>query len=222
MRAHVDHPSLLVVSEPVGPFAMNQYLVVCRRSGQAAIIDAGSDPQPWIRRAAHENATITAILQTHAHIDHVMGLPQTHQALPDAPIWLHEDEEPVYQSIPMQARMFGLPSLQLPPVSNHYVGQQPVTIGELSFEPHLLPGHSPGHVCLLLQGHELLFGGDLVFAGSIGRTDLPGSDPDTMQQSLRRFLAFDDNLTVLPGHMGPTTVGRERRSNPFLRSLQPS
>jgi glyoxylase-like metal-dependent hydrolase (beta-lactamase superfamily II) len=220
MRTHLDHPTLLVVSEPVGPFAMNQYLIVCRISGQAAIIDAGSEPQPWIRRAQLAEAKITTILQTHAHIDHVMGLPATHEALPGAPIWLHEDEAPVYQSIPMQARMFGLPSLELPPVDRHYRSDEPVTVGALSFEPHLLPGHSPGHVCLLLRAHNLLFGGDLVFAGSIGRTDLPGCDPEAMQQSLRRFLEFDDDLTVLPGHMGPTTVGRERRSNPFLRSLQ--
>ncbi len=219
MRVFLDTPRLKVLGQPVGPFAMNQYLVLCKQSGRAAIIDAGGEPEPFLRAVEGSGGTIVRILQTHAHIDHVMGLPLTRDALPNAPISLHPDEAPVYASIPQQARMFGLPNLTLPPVDHAIREGESIELGSLTFHPLLMPGHSPGHVIFINNEDRIIFGGDLLFRGSIGRTDLPLSNPADMRRSLTRLLDLDDDLTVYPGHMEPTTIGHERRSNPFLQSL---
>lgn len=219
MRVFLDTPRLKVLGQPVGPFAMNQYLLLCKQSGTAAIIDAGGDPEPFVRAADADGAKIVRILQTHAHIDHVMGLPATLELLPGTPISLHPDEAPVYAAIPQQARMFGLPGLTLPPVDHAIQEGESIEIGKLTLHPQLMPGHSPGHIIFINSEDRIIFGGDLLFRGSIGRTDLPLSNPADMKRSLTRLLDLDDDLTVYPGHMEPTTIGHERRSNPFLQSL---
>ncbi|MBU6161259.1 MAG: MBL fold metallo-hydrolase [Myxococcales bacterium] len=216
MRTVLDAADVFVVSEPVGPFAMNQYLVGCKRSGQGAIIDAGGPPAAFLQEASRRGVQIVAILQTHAHIDHVLGLPETRTALPHVPIWLHSNEVPLYEGVVMQARMFGLRASALPAVTDWIEQGGRIAVGDLRFDCLLTPGHSPGHICFHERSHGLLFGGDLLFRGSIGRTDLPGSDAVVMRQSLRQIMTLPDETRVFPGHMGDTTIVQERRSNPFI------
>lgn len=216
MRTVLDSADVFVASEPVGPFAMNQYLVGCLRTGQAAIIDAGGNPGPFIEEATRRGVTIVAILQTHAHIDHVLGLPETRTALPHAPIWLHPDEVPLYDGVVMQAQMFGLRAKPLPPVTNWIEQGGRIPVGDLRFECLLTPGHSPGHICFHEAAHGFVLGGDLLFQGSIGRTDLPGADPAMMRQSLRQIMTLPDETRVFPGHMRDTTIAQERRFNPYI------
>jgi hydroxyacylglutathione hydrolase len=216
MRTVLDTADLFVVSEPVGPFAMNQYLVGCKRSGQGALIDAGGPPAAFLDEARRRGVQIVCILQTHAHIDHVLGLPETRTALPHVPIWLHSNEVPLYEGVVMQARMFGLRASALPAVTDWIEQGGRIPVGELRFDCLLTPGHSPGHICFHERSHGLLFGGDLLFRGSIGRTDLPGADAVVMRQSLRQVMTLPDETRVFPGHMGDTTIAQERRSNPFI------
>ncbi len=215
----IDATSLHIVSAPVGPFAMNQYLLVDDKAGAAAIVDSGGDPAPFVAHATAAGASITDLLQTHAHIDHVAGLGATRE-LVDAPIWLHDDDLPLYQGVTAQARMFGMRLDPLPPPNRSWVDGDIVQVGSIELTVMHTPGHAPGHVCLWAREHGVVFGGDLLFRGSIGRTDLPGSDPRAMVASLQRILTLPDDTLVLPGHMEPTTIGRERRHNPFLRDLE--
>lgn len=221
MNVLLENDHLVIVSQPVGPFAMNQMLVGCKRTQQAALIDSGAPPQDFIRAAEDRDLTITLLLQTHAHIDHVAGLEETKKALP-LPLYLHRDDLPVYQNVPMQAKMLphlGLSLGTLPDIDHYYVDGETVSVGELHFQVLHTPGHCPGHVCLYEADERVLIGGDLLFRQSIGRTDLPLCDPRLMMKSLQRILTLPDDVMVFPGHMEPTTIGFERRMNPFLVNL---
>lgn len=221
MNVLLENEHIVIVSQPVGPFAMNQLLVGCKRTHNAALIDAGAAPDDFIRAAADHGLTITHLLQTHAHIDHVAGLPETKKALP-LPLHLHKEDLPVYQQVPLQAKMLphlGLSIGALPDIDHFYTDGETISVGELSFEILHTPGHSPGHVCLYAKEARVLIGGDLLFRQSIGRTDLPLCDPQKMMHSLRRVMELPDDVMVFPGHMEPTTIGFERRMNPFLQNL---
>lgn len=217
LRRIGDTP-LHIASAPVGPFAMNQYLLVDATSGDAAIIDSGGDPRPFVDHAREAGAQVTFLLQTHAHIDHVAGLSATRD-LVDAPIFLHDDDLPLYESVAVQARMFGMRLDPLPTPDRSFAEGDVVAVGSIELTVLHTPGHAPGHVCLWARDAGVLFGGDLLFRMSIGRTDLPGSDPRAMARSLERILTLPDDTLVLPGHMDVTTIGHERRHNPFLRDL---
>src|SRR5699024_9455805 len=158
-----------IVSQPVGPFAMNQALVGCKRTHTAALVDSGASPDAFIRAAEDRDLTITHLLQTHAHIDHVAGLEETKRKLP-LPLYLHKDDLPVYNAIPAQAKMMpqlGLNIGPLPPIDHYYTNDEILEIGELRFQVLHTPGHAPGHVCLYEKEQRVLIGGDLLFRQSI-------------------------------------------------------
>jgi len=143
--------------------------------------------------------------------------------LVDAPVYLHRDDLRLYNAVPQQAAMFGLPVPVVPAVDHFYDLDKPLTFGDLEVHVHHTPGHCPGGVCLQIgtagQPGRDLFVGDTLFAGSIGRTDLPGGDYETLMHSIRAVLfALGDDATVYPGHGPATTIGKERRTNPFLKS----
>jgi glyoxylase-like metal-dependent hydrolase (beta-lactamase superfamily II) len=219
MKNLIDTPDLLLASMPVGPFAMNEYLLVCRRTGTAALFDGGGDPGPFVAVARGAGAEVSMVLQTHAHIDHVAGLADTRRALPGAPIHLHPLDMPLYQTAPMQGRMFGFACPEPPSPDHELDDGQVVTVGNLRLEVIHTPGHAPGHVIFWERGHDLLIAGDLLFYDSIGRTDLPGADPAAMRTSLARLLELPDTVRVFAGHMQDTRIGRERRHNPVLQML---
>lgn len=194
---------------------MNQYMVICPETGDAAIVDSGGDPGLFLDFAKERDAQVKHLLQTHAHVDHIAGLTAT-KAATDAPIYLHPADAPVYASARQHGRMFGMNIPELPSIDIDIVDGETLHVGKLAFEAWHTPGHCPGHICFVDKANGVVFGGDLLFQGSVGRTDLPGAEPDKMGPSLSRLFTLDDDTNVFAGHMGPTTIGRERTTNPFL------
>ena len=203
-----------IIQIPNGQFVENCYLVVDERAGECAIVDPGEEAGLILHKVAATGAKPVAIWLTHAHIDHVLGVPRV-AAETGAPVWLHSADLPLYDAVPEQAAWFGLAAPALPPPDRTYAHGDTVRVGDLSFEVRHAPGHSPGSVCLV--GPGVVLGGDVLFAGSIGRTDLPGGDFDTLIASIEReLLSLPEATIVYTGHGPETTVGHERRSNPFL------
>ena len=199
-----------------GPLATNFFVIGCTATGEGAIIDAGWAGDEIVAMAQEQEVAVTKILQTHAHIDHVAGLSQAKQ-LTDAPIYLHPDDQFMYDSAVVQGQMFGYTIEPLPPVDVQLADGQTIEVGQLTASVLLLPGHSPGSVGFWFEELGILFGGDVLFAGSIGRVDLPGSDPAAMKRSLSRLTTeLPDDTQVLPGHGPATTIGMEKKRNPFL------
>lgn len=201
----------------VGAFQTNVYVVGCPKTGQGAIIDAGGDAPGLLKKARDHKLKISKILQTHAHIDHVAALTEI-KAETAAPIYIHKNEMPLYDAAPMQAMRFGLQLNALPPVDEFIDEQDLITIGELQARVLLLPGHSPGSVAFHFEAQNVLFSGDVLFANSIGRTDLPGGNVADIKRSLARLKELPPNTLVLSGHGPQTTIERELRNNPYLRS----
>ena len=203
-----------ILGYPVGPLQANAYLAICEATNRCALIDPGAEAERLVESANDENANIEMILLTHAHLDHVGGVAAAAQ-LTGAPVHLHPADRPLYQAAPEQARSFGLSVERPPSPDQELLDGQIVEIGESRLEVRHTPGHSPGHVSLI--GDGFAFVGDCVFAGSIGRTDLPGGDLKTLMSSIRdKLLSLPDETALYTGHGPSTTVGRERETNPFL------
>jgi hydroxyacylglutathione hydrolase len=211
---------VLLTAAATPPFFKNGFLVACEVTHDAVLIDPGDEVDQLLRAARETGATVSAILLTHAHFDHVTGVGRATRAL-GAPIWLHEDDGVLYDGAIEQGLTFGLNVERQPPVDHFYEPGVLIRFGEYVVDVLHTPGHCPGGVCLAIgrQDSEVreLFVGDTLFAGSIGRTDLTGGDYATLIDSIRRVLfAFPDETVVHPGHGPDTTIGRERRTNPFL------
>jgi len=204
----------------VAPFYKNGYVVACEETGEAVLIDPGDEVDDLLRVIRATASDVKAILLTHAHLDHITGVGRARQEL-GVPIWLHRDDLFLYDGVVEQASMFGMEVDRQPPVDCFYEAGMPFRFGRYVADPLHTPGHCPGGVCLAIgraddEAREL-FVGDTLFAGSIGRTDLPGGDHATLLRSIRDvLLAFPDDAIVHPGHGPDTTIGRERRTNPFL------
>lgn len=200
-----------------GVFAENCYLVVDEqaRGGQCAIVDPGEEAGLILHKIEDTGATPVAIWLTHAHLDHVVGVARVAEET-GVPVWLHPGDRALYDAVPQQAGAFGLaPPPALPAPDRDMVPGERLAVGDLRFEVRHAPGHSQGSVCLI--GHGIAFVGDVLFAGSIGRTDLPGGDFETLIASIEReLLSLPDETIVYSGHGPETTIGRERRANPFL------
>ena len=212
---------LIIESRAVAPFHKNGYLVACGRTRQAVLIDPGDEVDALLRIVETERLAVASILLTHAHVDHVSGVARAKRAT-GARIGVHRDDTFLYRAAVEQGRMFGYALEPPPPPDFDLSGSDPVAFGDFEAQVHHTPGHSPGGVCLRVEGPGTagthLFVGDTLFAGSIGRTDLPGGDYDTLMRSIRGVLfAFDDAAVVHSGHGPDTTIGRERATNPFLR-----
>ena len=198
----------------------NGFVVGCEKTCEAALIDPGDTVGELLAFAERESLHILHILLTHAHIDHVTGVAAAKRAV-DAPIYLHRDDLFLYERVVEFGQLFGLRVEPQPPVDVFYTPGQVIRFGEYEARPHHTPGHCPGGVCLQIGQPggpaKDLFVGDTLFAGSIGRTDLPGGDYSTLIASIRTVLfAFGDDAIVHAGHGPDTTIGRERLSNPFL------
>lgn len=197
-----------------GAFAQNGYLVWCARSRKAIMVDPGGAVAAMLERARQAELEVELIVLTHAHLDHVDGVGRAKRETA-APILLHPDDEPLYRAAPTQAQWFGLTVDPLPPVDRPLLEGDFIRFGDCSLEVRHTPGHAPGHVVLVGDGVALV--GDCVFQGSIGRTDLPGGDFQTLMTSIRtRILDLPDETRLYTGHGPETTVGHERATNPFL------
>jgi len=203
------------------PFYKNGYVLACEQTRQGIIIDPGDEVELLLDSVNHNTLDIRHILLTHAHVDHVAGAARAKEAV-HAPIYLHRADQPLYDAVLQQAEMFGLKVQQPPPVDVYYDAAGPITFGNYQVDVLHTPGHTPGGVSLLVgrqgQTAKKAFVGDTLFAGSIGRTDLPGGNYDTIIASIRNVLfALSDDVEVYSGHGPKTMIGQERRTNPFLR-----
>jgi hydroxyacylglutathione hydrolase len=202
------------------PFFKNGYVVWSDSTRDAILIDPGDEVDDLLDVIRRERLKVKAILLTHAHLDHISGVARA-KSLLNVPVWLHKDDRFLYNAAVQQGLMFGIRTEQPPAVDEFYVLGQPFIFGDCVVDVLHTPGHCPGGVCLAI-GHRdetsrELFVGDTLFAGSIGRTDLPGGDAGTLMRSIRTVLfAFPDETVVHSGHGPDTTIGVERRTNPFV------
>lgn len=200
-----------------GGFGENAYLAVCPSSGACVAIDPGADAPRMIDAIARQDLSLEAILLTHAHLDHVEGVATIRARWPEVSIWLHPDALPMYRGVQRQAASFGLRIPDQPEPTHELSEGQRIEFGTCALEVRDAPGHAPGHVMFVSPDDSLAFVGDVVFHGSIGRTDLPGGDFQTLMASIRdEVLTLPDETTLYSGHGPSTTVGHERVANPFL------
>jgi glyoxylase-like metal-dependent hydrolase (beta-lactamase superfamily II) len=205
---------LEVLSMPNGQFAENCYLVADETTGEAVMIDPGQEPVIFLAALEKHGWILRSIWLTHAHIDHIMGVGAVQRAT-GAPISLHPLDRPLYDALPEFGAWVGV-QLEVPPAPQFELAAgQNLKVGGLEFSVRFTPGHSPGSVSFLGEGR--IFGGDVLFNGSIGRTDLPGGDTARLMASIQsEFLSLPDSTIVHSGHGPDTTIGVERLTNPFL------
>ncbi len=206
--------SILIEQRAVEPFFKNGYIVACPDTRQGIYIDPGQEAAQLMEWVEKNDVELTALVNTHAHIDHICGIRDVISHW-DLPIYLHPDDQFLYQGLEEQARFFGLHCPAAPAADYALEEGKDLVVGRLRFQVYHTPGHSPGGVCLEIL--ESVFCGDTLFAGSVGRTDLPGGSHDTLIRSIKeKILPLGDEKTLYPGHGPPTTVRRERETNPFL------
>lgn len=200
-----------------GGFGENAYLAVCDSSGACVAVDPGSGAGELVRAVEAEGLDLEAILLTHAHLDHIEGVSTVRAFRQELPIWLHPDDLGLYHGVQRQAAMFGLQADPQPEPTHEIVPGEAISFGDTGFEVRFTPGHAPGHVIFVSEAAGLALVGDVVFQGSIGRTDLPGGDFRALMASIRdQVLTLPDSTVLYPGHGPTTTVGMERVGNPFL------
>lgn len=214
-----EHGELLVEIIPNGPFVENCYLLVERATRRALLIDPGDEEQRILARIRELNLDVLEIVNTHAHIDHAGGVAPLKRLL-GVGFALHPGEREWLERLPLQAAMFGIGDKEVPEVDRELADGQSVQLGELTARVLHTPGHSPGGCCLYFAEQKVVIVGDTLFSGSIGRTDLPGGDMATLLASIRdKLFVLDDDVVVYNGHGPSTTIGAERRTNPFLQQL---
>jgi hydroxyacylglutathione hydrolase len=212
---------MIIETRAAPPFFKNGFVIGCEETREGIVIDPGDEVAELLAAVKQHGLTIRFILLTHAHLDHITGVGAAKKAL-GVPVGLHREDNFLYDGVVQQGQMFGLRVEPQPKVDFFYDGAGPWRFGNYGAWVHHTPGHCPGGVCLAIgrdgADERTLIVGDTLFAGSIGRTDLPGGDHPLLLQSIRTVLfAFPDETVVHPGHGEPTTIGRERRTNPFLK-----
>ena len=204
---------MIVVPFVLGPFQENCYVVTDSASGATAIVDPGSDGDRLVAEIERMSSDVVAIWVTHAHVDHI-GAIATVKRRWNVPVYLHPLDQPLYRVGGRQAQLYGIPYEEPPPPDRAFSDGEEVALGATKVSVMHAPGHSPGHVVLHAEGHALV--GDCLFAGSVGRTDLPFSNAAHLEASLARIAALPADMTIHPGHGDSSTIGEERISNPFL------
>lgn len=205
---------LEIIALPNGQFAENCYILAERATRRAVIVDPGEEPRLFLAELDTRALTLEAIWLTHGHVDHIMGVAAVKEAT-GVPVFLHPADRALYDALPQQGGWMGLVLEVPPPPEFELADGQELRLGSHRFTVRHTPGHSPGSVSFV--GESVIVGGDVLFSGSIGRTDLPGGDFATLLQSIQSvFLTLPDSTVVLSGHGPETTVGVERMTNPFL------
>jgi len=200
----------------VGMVQENCFLVRAKGSDRAVMVDPGEEAPRLLEEIENAGVTLDAILLTHTHFDHVGAVAPVARAT-GAPVWCPQLEVPVLQDIMAFVPWPGFGPYESWDPEHTVAGGETLELAGLTFDVVFTPGHSPGHVTYAVRGEQALFSGDVLFQGSVGRIDLPGGDGPTLMRSIATLLErFDDGTTVYPGHMGITTLGRERATNPFL------
>lgn len=202
----------------LGPFMENCYVMTCAETRQAVVIDPGDNPGKILQTLQSLDIKPRLVFLTHPHIDHVLAVPEVMKKY-SIPLWLPEWDEELYSGLATQCQLYGLPPHQPVKEYTRYNASHTVQVGSLRATILHTPGHTPGSCCLYFAAQKVLFGGDLLFFDSIGRTDLWGGSPEQMTNSLRSLGALPDDITVYPGHGPRTLLGREKHHNLFLRSV---
>ena len=210
-------PRLLRETFPVGPLRCNCTLLANMESLEAIVVDPGDEIADILARLARHHLTLKQIIVTHAHIDHIGGAAQL-KRITGAPVLFHQADLPILDMLEMQAGWLGIPTPEKVVLDQSANDGLATGIPGLEAEVIHTPGHTPGSICLLFPKQELLLAGDTLFAGSVGRTDLPGGDTSTLLHSIHtRVLLLPERTLVVPGHGEETTLGHERETNPFLQ-----
>jgi hydroxyacylglutathione hydrolase len=208
---------MIVKGITVGLYQENCYIFGCETTRQAVVIDPGDNARAILQLVEQAGVTVEKIINTHAHLDHVMAVNQI-KAATGAPFLLHHADLPTLHAVPATARMMLDSDIEPVDEPDEFLTHgQIIDVGEEQLEVRFTPGHAPGHVIFVHHDGQQVFGGDTLFMGSIGRYDLPGSDGPTLLRSIREQLfTLDDEYVVYPGHGPATRIGIERKSNPFV------
>ena len=202
----------------IGPLAVNTYLMICKMTKEAAIIDIGGEVDVVMNAAKEAGAKVTHLLFTHAHIDHMYGAQELKNRLPEAKVTFHHLENDVVKAIPGMCKMFGMDLRTMPDMEIDLAENAEFSVGLLQLRSILTPGHTPGSVCFYCVEEKLCFTGDLLFKNSVGRTDFEGGSGFDLRKSLDKILEIlPDDIQILPGHGKYTTMGAERANNFYLK-----
>ncbi|MFO7964901.1 MAG: MBL fold metallo-hydrolase [Desulfobacterales bacterium] len=205
---------MIIKSLTVGPIMANCYIVGCERTKHAAVIDPGDEAARILTTLSESRLTLTYILNTHGHFDHV-GANKPLKDATGAQILIHEADAPMLTHISAMAAGMGMSIENSPPPDRTLSDGDAISVGDIVLTVIHTPGHSPGGVSFYTDG--VVFAGDTLFAGSVGRTDFPGGDFNLLKNSIqKRLFALEDHVVVYPGHMGETTIGMEKKYNPFV------
>jgi len=218
---------MIIEEITVTAFQQHTRILGCEKTKRAICIDPGDDSEEIVRAIDKHGFALQAIAVTHAHLDHVGGVSALKKLKPAADIMLHKADEFIYEALPEQAAWIGIPREQWPAfgfdfeappkVDGYWEDGQSYQVGELEFKILHCPGHTPGHVVLFEEKERKVFVGDVLFAGSVGRTDLPGGSTEQLMDSImHKLLTLGDDVEVYSGHGPVTTIGHERKTNPFL------
>ncbi|MGL4495426.1 MAG: MBL fold metallo-hydrolase [Beijerinckiaceae bacterium] len=210
-------PALAVTIVPVTPFHQNASIIICTATNRAAIIDPGGDGERLLSALKETGATAEKIILTHGHIDHVAGAADLAEALGIPVEGPHIADKFLIDNVPNQARMFGIEGARSVTPDRWLSEGDTVSVGQVTFDILHVPGHSPGSLVYVHKPSHFALVGDTLFQGSIGRTDFPYGNHDELITGIKaKLFALGDGVTILPGHGNPTTIGDERRTNPFL------
>jgi len=218
---------MIIEELTVTAFQQHTRIVGCEKTRLAICIDPGDDSESIVRAIDKHGFDLQAIAITHAHLDHVGGVASLKKLKPNAKIMLHKADEFIYLALPEQPAWIGIPRAQWPamgfdfepppPVDDYWEDGQSYQVGQLDFKVLHCPGHTPGHVVLFESQERKVFVGDVLFAGSVGRTDLPGGSTEQLMDAImKKLLPLGDDVVVYSGHGPLTTIGQERLTNPFL------
>ena len=221
---------MIIETFTITPFQQNTRVVACAKTGKAICIDPGEKCDEIVQFINENKYELQAITLTHGHLDHVGGTLDLHESFPSAEIILHKDDEDLYYSLPQQPLFMGMSPHQLkalgmdyappPKLTRNWSDGETYAVGKLNFKILHCPGHTRGHVVMAEEANQKVFVGDCLFEGSIGRTDLPGGSYEQLMDSINRnILPLGDDFTVYSGHGRETTIGQEKRTNPFLTGV---
>ena len=208
---------MLLASFPVGPLQCNCSIIACPETKEAAVIDPGGDAERIIEFCREKGYVIKHLLHTHAHFDHVVGARAIKEKT-GAAICLHKEDQWLYDNLDKQGRLFGFSFDAVLPIDHYLEDEEEISVGKMKTKVLHTPGHTPGSTCFSLTEKEsILFAGDTLFQGSIGRTDLWGGSFEQIIKSIKtRLFALDDSTEVISGHGPSTSIWSERRENPFV------